>query len=81
MKLLWTGNDPVVMSFLRAELTSREIPFVVKNEALGVALGELPPVEIWPELWVADDARFDEAEEVLRDLQSGTEGDVPPSPA
>ncbi|MCZ7592130.1 MAG: DUF2007 domain-containing protein [Kiritimatiellae bacterium] len=79
MKLLWTGNDPVIMSILRAELTSREIPFIVKNEALGVALGELPPVEIWPELWVGDDTQFDEAEEVLRDLQSAAEGDAPPA--
>lgn len=77
MKLLWAGNDPVVMSILRAELTARDIPFVVKNEALGVALGELPPIEIWPELWVANDAQFAAAEEVLRDLESSADGEAP----
>jgi hypothetical protein len=75
MKQLWTGNDPVLMSMLRPELNARGIAFTVRNEALGVAMGELPPIDIWPELWVIEDARFGEAEAILRDLQAeGTNG-------
>jgi hypothetical protein len=68
MKQLWTGNDLVRMALLRSELDAKGIPYTVRNEALRIAMGELPPMDIWPEIWITDEARFGEAEEILRDL-------------
>lgn len=75
MRKLWTGNDPVLKSMLQSELDARGIAFTVRNEELRVGMGDLPAADIWPELWVADDSRFGEAAEILRDLKSeGTNG-------
>jgi len=38
---------------------------VIKNTYLAGAVGELPPIECWPELWVVDDAEYSAAENVL----------------
>lgn len=69
MKKLWTGNDPVRLMLLRAELSARGISFSVRNEDLRIASGELPPTDIWPEIWINDDKNLQEAEDVLGDLQ------------
>jgi len=69
MRKLWTGNDPVRLMLLRAELSARGIEFSVRNEDLRIASGDLPPMDIWPEIGIHDDTDLREAEEVLGDLQ------------
>lgn len=68
MKKLWTGTDLVQLTMLKSELEAKGIEFTVKNEALRGAVGELPWNDIWPEVWIADDADLKAAEEVLADL-------------
>jgi hypothetical protein len=41
------------------------IDCVVRNIYLAGAVGELPPIECWPELWVVDDADYPRAGEIL----------------
>ena len=75
MRKFWTGNDLVRMAVLQSELNAKGISFTVRNEALRSGMGELPPIAIWPEIWITEDARFAEAEEILRDLPAeGTNG-------
>ena len=68
MKKLHTAPDPLVISHLKNILESGGISCAVKNSYLSAAVGELPPIECWPELWVLDDARLDEAREVLEKM-------------
>jgi len=65
MKKLYTAQNPLTISHLKNILESGGIKCVVKNLYLSSAVGELPPIECWPELWVVDDARYAEAQEVL----------------
>ena len=65
MKKLYTAQNPLTISHLKNILESGGIKCVVKNLYLSAAAGELPPIECWPELWVADDGRYDEAREVV----------------
>jgi hypothetical protein len=65
MKKLYTAQNPLTISHLKNILESGGIVCVVKNLYLASAVGELPPIECWPELWIIDDARHDEAQEVL----------------
>jgi hypothetical protein len=65
MKKLYTAQNPLTISHIKNILESGGIKCVVKNLYLAGAAGELPPIECWPELWVADDARYDEAREVV----------------
>lgn len=68
MERRWWGNDPLRLALLKAELESKGIRFMVKNEALGIAAAELPPQETWPEVWIADDERFADALDVLQHI-------------
>jgi len=65
----------VPVDILREMLEANGIACVVKNRALSVAAGEVPPIETWPSLWVVDDAQADEAlrlvETVMRDEDVG----------
>jgi hypothetical protein len=65
MKKLHTAPNPLIISHLKNILESGGIRCAVKNQYLSAALGELPPIECWLELWVLDDARFAEARTVL----------------
>jgi hypothetical protein len=56
-----------------ALLDAKAIRYVVKNEALGVAAGELPPIAMWPEIWVLDDERLEEARTILAELAKPVE--------
>jgi len=65
----------VPVDILRDMLEAEGIACVVKNRALSITAGEVPPIETWPSLWVIDDAQADEAlrlvETVMRDEDVG----------
>lgn len=65
MKKLFTAQDPLMISHLKNVLENQGIECVIKNTYLAGTVGELPPIECWPELWVVDDAAYSGAEEVL----------------
>lgn len=50
---------------MKTVLESYEIDCEVLGEYRTSATGELPPGQCWPELWVLDDSRADEALEIL----------------
>jgi hypothetical protein len=70
VKKLYTAQNPLTISHLKNILESGGIQCVIKNLYLSAAVGELPPIECWPELWVIDDARYAEAREVVEKSRS-----------
>ena len=50
---LTSAPDLVRLQPMRDALALAGIPFQIRNEYLGGALGELPAQEIWPEIWVS----------------------------
>jgi len=46
----WSGID---VSLLRGLLEQEGIPCMIKNEALVIAIGDLPPTECYPQLWLS----------------------------
>ena len=52
MRKVHTAESMVEIAHLRNLLESEGIACVVRNERLAGALGEIPFVECWPELWV-----------------------------
>jgi hypothetical protein len=76
MKRIYVSSDALMVGHLEAVLRERGIVCMVRNRYLAGGAGELPPNELWPELWVDDE---DEAiarrlvEEIL-----GTTGDPGP---
>ena len=74
MKKLYSAQDPLMIGHLKNVLESQGIECVIKNTYLAGAVGELPPIECWPELWVVEDERCNEAEAVLKETLSPVVG-------
>ena len=52
MRKVHTAESIIEIAHLRNLLEAAGIACYVRNERLGGALGEIPFVECWPELWV-----------------------------
>jgi len=64
MKLLHTAQDYMMVGHLEAVLQAHDIHCLVKNRFLTGGAGELPPTDVWPQLWVADEDA-DRAREII----------------
>ena len=70
MKQLYTTQNPLMISHLKNILETCGIDCLVKNTYLASAMGELPPIECWPELWVVDDVKYEKARALLEETLS-----------
>ena len=68
MKKLFTHSDPMLAGYLHATLEASGIDALLKNSYLSGAIGELPPMAVWPEVWVIHDEDFERAEQIMRDV-------------
>ncbi len=64
MKRVYTGESIVQVVHVRNVLQAEGIRAELRNERLGGAVGEIPFLEAWPELWVAE-LDFDRAQELI----------------
>ena len=65
MRRVFANKDGIMVNYLRSMLEGRGIECQVRNEFLGIAAGDLPMIDLWPELWVMHDAQFEEAMKIL----------------
>ena len=65
MKRLYSSDNYMLVGQLREVLEDNHIRCIVKNEHLIGGAGELPPIECWPELWVAEDFQLGKARELV----------------
>ena len=72
MKRVFSSYNLAAVHHARNVLQAAGISAVVKNEFLSSAMGELPPAECQPQLWVLDDADAARAEALL--LQGEVQG-------
>ena len=54
MQMIYSARDSLLVSHIKNLLQARGIDCTLRNEFLAGAMGELPPTETWPELWVAE---------------------------
>ena len=65
MKKLTSSESIITINHYKNLLESEGIPSCIKNEHLGSIIGEMPFVEVWPQLWVINDLDFDRAKQLL----------------
>lgn len=53
--------DPAIARLVCHAIQNAGIESLVRGDVYGAAMGELPPVAAWAEVWIADDARLTEA--------------------
>src|SRR5690625_47429 len=77
MKRVYVSADGLLVGHLQAVLEQHHIPCMVKNMYLQGAVGELPPHECWPELWVSDAADYELARRLIANVL-GTDSSASP---
>ena len=75
MKKLTTHASLITINHYRNILASEGIPAEIRNQHLGSIVGDMPFVEVWPELWVVNDLDYDRAKQLI----DGTAYDESPS--
>ncbi|PLX73519.1 MAG: hypothetical protein C0615_10865 [Desulfuromonas sp.] len=73
MKKLYTFNlsERPLAGLFKEALQREGVDCIVRNEQLFSALGEIPFIECYPELWVVDDECYPRAHSLLRQLMAG----------
>ncbi len=54
MTRIFSEPNPIFIHQLKELLEEKGIATIIKNEFLSGGVGELPPTEVWPELWVVN---------------------------
>lgn len=79
MKRIYTLQDPMLMGHIEAVLANHDIACFVKNRHLMGGVGDIPPIEAWPEIWVTHDTDAERALDVIHSLlEAGPEDNAPP---
>lgn len=68
MKRVYSNEDRMMAGYVQGILESHGIHCIMKNENLLGGMGELPPHEIWPEIWVTHEHEYERAERIIKDL-------------
>ena len=74
MKLVYTHPNIAVLVQARSLIEQAEIECVLRNEYASGALGELAPINAWPEVWVVNDREFERASSIVEASQRAVEG-------
>jgi len=74
MKLVYTHPSIIVLGQARNSIEREGIECVVRNEYASGAIGELAPIDAWPELWVISDRDFENARSVIEQSLTRVEG-------
>lgn len=77
MPLVYSHPDPSITHLVRNALEQIGVTAVVQGERPGAALGEVPPIAAWSEVWVPDGARLDEVEAVVAEVTGEPEAGEP----
>ena len=57
-----------MMEHIRDILEEEGINCMIKNLNLAGAMGEIPPIECWPEVWILQDEDYDRANSIVENL-------------
>ncbi|WP_370978306.1 DUF2007 domain-containing protein [Agaribacterium sp. ZY112] len=74
MKLIYTHENKIIVENTRNYLCEKGIESVLRNEYSSGGMGELSPLETWPELWVAD-SDFNKGKAAIETLVGEQQGE------
>ena len=72
MERIYSEPSPVFIYRLKDILEEKGIVTIIRNEFLTGGIGELPPNEVWPELWVVEKEDRKAAEKIVYDFIQST---------
>ncbi len=72
MERIYSEHSPIFIHHLKDILEEKGISTIIKNEFLSGGVGELPPTEVWPELWVVKKEDGDAAHKIVQEFIEST---------
>lgn len=76
MELVYTHLNLVLVENAKNLLDNAGMETQLKNQFLVSGFGEICGIDSWPELWIADDSRREEAQAILLAAGIGTSSEV-----
>ena len=65
MKRVYSEPNQIFIHQIKDLLEEKRITSIIKNEHLSGGVGELPPTEVWPELWVVNKEDYEPAKRIV----------------
>ena len=81
MKEIYSSPDLTLIYHLKNVLETQGIESMVQGQDRVGALGGIAPVDAWPELWLTDDSRLDEARQMIEEALETDEAEGAEQPA
>lgn len=70
MYKVYTCDNIMLAGLVKSRLEGSGIACIMKNESLTGGIGELPPIECWPEVWITDDSDLSMAERIIESMRN-----------
>jgi len=67
MKRVYAHDNYFFVFNIRNILENNGIRCEVRNDIMSSAAGEVPPIEVWPEVWVLHEADYEIAEQLIKE--------------
>ena len=75
MKKLYTHENRMIVYNLKNVLQGEGIDTIVANEFASGGAGDLATFDTWPELWIEDESKLEQAQAIIQNIQTDTESD------
>lgn len=64
---VYSSPDLSMVGHLKNTLEAHGIACQIRGEIRGGLVGELPPIECWPELWIMNTSQAEQAKQIVSD--------------
>lgn len=77
MRKVYEDQDMTMVGYYQSVLEEEGIETSIKNEYAQMAMGEVPFTQVYPELWVSNDAHYAKAVKTIKSLRdNAVVGDI-----
>ena len=73
MRKVYSAPNTNLVHFIRSILEAHKIENVILREQLAGVVGGIAPHDAWPEIWIHDDERLDEALQLIESSMEKSE--------
>ncbi|MGH1471358.1 MAG: DUF2007 domain-containing protein [Cellvibrionaceae bacterium] len=68
MHLLYTHPNIVLVENAKNLVEGQGVPVILQNQYASGGIGELAPINAWPELWIEQSHHFRRAQQILEEI-------------
>ncbi len=77
MMKVYTSPDLPMVGHIKNILDSYGIACTIQKQFSSAAVGDIPPIECWPELWIVDSKQLERAKSIVKEALEPSFQDLP----